>query len=77
MTTVINNPGHDDGADSFMGIILGLILLLVIVGVFIIYALPTIRGNRATPQSGTIDVNVKMPDVIAPAPSPAPASPGY
>ncbi len=75
MTTVINNPGGAEGSDSSSGfsVIIGVILLLVVIGLFFIYALPAIRNNptAATPQNSSIDVNVKLP---AGGTTPAPTS---
>ncbi len=77
MATVINNPGHaersDGAADSTMGILMGVIVLLVLATLFFVYALPAIRASNATPaapQNSTIDVNVKTP-VTTPTPAPA------
>ncbi len=64
MATIINTPRDTDSSDSFVDIILGIILLLVIVGIFFFYALPAIeRQNDATaqsPQNDSIDVNVQL-----------------
>lgn len=73
MTTVINNPGNGDGSDSAVGMIVGIIVLLMIVGLFFVYALPAIRGSGAAPQNGAIDVNVKLPSGGDTSPDPAPA----
>lgn len=59
MTTVINNPGDGQGTDGTMSMIVGVIVLLVVVGLFFVYVLPMIRDNNAPRES--IDVNVKLP----------------
>ena len=70
MTTVINNPGNSEGSDSSVGMILGVIVFLVVVGLFFVYGLPAIRNSRVTPPNGNIDINVKLP-----TPTPTPVSP--
>lgn len=72
MTTVINNPGNGEGSNSSLSIIIGIIVLLVVAGLFFVYALPAIRNRNAIPQNGSIDVNVKLPTE---ATSPAPTAP--
>ena len=74
MTTVINNPGNGEGSNSSVGIIIGLIVLLVVIGLFFVYGLPAIRKGNAVPQNAGIDVNVKLP-VTYPAAAPTPVSP--
>lgn len=75
MTTVINNPGVGETGDSAVGMIVGVILLLVVVGLFFVYALPAIRGNSAAPRSDTVDVNVKFPaGGTSPTPAPKPSA---
>jgi hypothetical protein len=79
MATVINNP--KDGSDSSVGVIVGIILLLVLVGLFVVYALPAIRGNTTPPLNDSIDVNIKLPSMesspVSPTLTPAPGSPTY
>jgi septal ring-binding cell division protein DamX len=64
MATIINTPRNADTSDSFMDIVLGIILLLVIVGIFFFYALPAIeRRNDSSlqaPQNDGIDINVQL-----------------
>lgn len=64
MATIIHHtPGSNaDTSDSFLDIILGIILLLVIVGIFFFYALPAIerKNNAALPQNDSVDVNVQL-----------------
>ncbi len=72
MTTVINNPGDGESSGSMTGMILGVVVLLVVIGLFFVYALPAMRNSGAAPTSGTVDVNVKLPTEI---PSPVPAAP--
>lgn len=64
MATIVNTtpaPAREEG--SGMGFFLGVILLLLAVVLFVIYALPAIR-NAAAPQiqvPGKVDVNVQTP----------------
>lgn len=57
MATVINNPG-DNSDGSGMGMVVGVILAIVIIGLFLVYGLPRLRGNN-TPSN--VDVNVQLP----------------
>ena len=69
MATIINNPG-DSGKGSSTGIIVGVIVVLVLLGLFFVYALPALRGSNA-PEATTIDLNVDVPannDGAAPTP---------
>lgn len=59
MTTVINNPGNGENSDSGVAMIVGVIVLVVVVGLFFVYVLPMIRDNNSSQES--IDVNVKLP----------------
>jgi predicted permease len=73
MTTVVNNPGSAEGGSS-MGMVLGVILALILVGLFFVYGLPALQGAPST-QSGSTNINVTLPNTggtPAPAPSPAP-----
>jgi len=62
MTTIIHNPGNTKGPYSEFGIIIGIIVFLIVVGLFFIYGLPLIRrsANPSRPN-GNIDVNVQLP----------------
>jgi len=71
MTTIVNTPPSGESSDSGLGIILGVIVALILVALFFVYVFPTLRPNPV-PQSGNIDVNVKLP---APVVNPAPVSP--
>lgn len=78
MTTVINNPGNGEKADSGagVGVVLIVIVLIVVAGLFFIYALPAIRKGNAVPQNSSIDVNVKLPaGNTSPSPTPSPSTP--
>lgn len=75
MTTIINTPGKGDGADSGVGVMLVVIVLIVVAGLFFMYALPAIRANNTAPQNSSIDVNVKLPASDTTLPSPTPKAP--
>ncbi len=69
MATIINKPS-DSGNGSSVGIIVGVIVVLLLLGLFFVYALPALRGSGA-PEATTIDLNVDVPannEGVAPAP---------
>ncbi|MDO8594917.1 MAG: hypothetical protein Q7R93_05430 [bacterium] len=69
MTTVINTPPTQESSDSGVGILLGVIVGLVLIALFFVYALPAIRGTEAQ-KSDSIDVNIKLPgDASSPSAS--------
>ena len=69
MATIVNNPGGS--SDSSVGIIVSVIVLILAIALFFIYALPAIqRGNAPEEQPGSINI-----DVTAPSSSPG-SSPG-
>ncbi len=75
MTTVINNPGNNEDSGGAVGMILGVVVLLVVVGLFFVYALPAIRNSGGVTPKGTLDVNVNVPAGIPAPAAPAPAAP--
>jgi hypothetical protein len=63
MATVINNP-RQGTEDSGMGLVLGVIIAIVLIALFWIYALPAIRNvspPTTQPQGGT-NINVQLPN---------------
>jgi len=61
MATIINNPGEPRESSS-TGVIIGLLLAVVLIGAFIIWGLPALRGNSAPPaQDGGVNVDVNLP----------------
>lgn len=69
MTTIINTPPAGESSDSGLGVLLGVILAIVLIALFFIYALPAIRDNKNTaPQSSNINVDVKLPATEQTAP---------
>lgn len=62
--TVVNNPPAQKESSGSMGLIIGLIILLVVVYLFFVYALPAIQniklGNPQVNIPGKIDVNVNQ-----------------
>lgn len=58
MTTVIKNGGESES--SSVGMILGVLLAIVLVVLFFVYALPALRGGTAAPGNN-LDVNVDLP----------------
>lgn len=57
MATVINNPGGTSEG-SGMGVVIGVILAIIVIGLFLIYGLPKMRGNTSP---SNVDVNVQLP----------------
>jgi len=60
MTTIINNPGDGEEPNSVFGILMGIIMLFVIVGIFIVYILPMMQ-NSQTAETTDINVNITTP----------------
>ena len=55
-TTIINPaPSTSSSDSSWVGILLGTLVLIVLVALFIIYALPFIRGLSG---NGTVQINL-------------------
>lgn len=66
MATVINNPSHDEGSNDVMGMVVGIIILLVVAGLFFVYILPAMQNlgtQKVAPDTGNIDLNVTLPAV--------------
>lgn len=64
MTTIINTPRNSDDSNSALSTIIGIIVLLVAVVLFIIYALPSMQNskpNTEEPKANTAEVNVTIP----------------
>ena len=61
MTTIINTPGsNNNGDDSGLGIIAGILIAIIAIVLFFIYGLPAIRGNEA-PKDDDVNINVTLP----------------
>ena len=60
MTTVINNPGEGSGDSGGAGIVLGVILALVLIGLFIVYVLPDLRNKQESSDTKT-EINIEVP----------------
>ena len=58
MSTVINNPSNSESSD--LGVIFGIILALLIIGLFFVYGIPVLRGNQ-TPSNEGINLQVELP----------------
>ncbi len=78
MTTIVNTPGNGNGADSWFGMVIGIVVLLAIIALGYLYVLPAMSNTN--PEKG-INVNVKMPSelptknpipILTPAPVPKP-----
>lgn len=65
MATIINNPGSTEEGGATGGIIIGIVVLFVAVGLFVLYGLPALGQNAQQPAQA-IDVKVELP---TPAPS--------
>jgi uncharacterized membrane protein len=61
MTTVINTPGSgNNGDNSGLGMIMGILITIVVIVLFLIYGLPAIRSNEA-PKDDGLNINVTLP----------------
>ena len=58
MATVINNPGDTSGSGA--GLIIGIIVAIVLIGLFVFYGVPALRDG------GSTNVNVDLPSVNLP-----------
>jgi hypothetical protein len=63
MVTIINNPpAAQDNSGGFMGMIIGLVVLIVLLYLFFMYGLPALKhlqiGSPQINVPSTIDVNV-------------------
>lgn len=61
MTTIINTPttGNDDSS-SGLALIIGIVLVLVLGGLFLYYILPSLRNDVPQSQPNT-EINVELP----------------
>ncbi len=62
MATVINNPGGGDSEGVGVGMIVGIILAVLVIALLVIYGIPTIRDEQATPQQPETNINVTIPN---------------
>jgi ABC-type transporter Mla subunit MlaD len=59
-TTIINpTPSNNTSNDSWMGLLVGAIVLVIFVVLFVVYALPFIRG-----LSGKGGIQVNLPKTV-------------
>lgn len=76
MTTVINTPGNNQDSSGVTGMVIGIIAILFLVGLFVVYVLPAMRGsNEPVKQQDDSGINVDVNlsggnDAPAPAPEP-------
>lgn len=61
MATIINNPGEAREGSSGVGIVVGVLVAVILVGLFVVFGLPAIRGGTPAPSNGGVDVNVQLP----------------
>lgn len=59
MNTVINNP-NSSGESSWVGMTIGIILAIILIVLFFVYALPALRNNAD--NDGGINLNVDLPN---------------
>lgn len=60
MTTIINTPGGGNDDSSGFGLIIGIILTLILGGLFVYYILPTLRSGE-TKSSPNTEIKVVVP----------------
>lgn len=78
MSTVINNPGENNGngTSGGAGVVIGAVIVILVLVVVVIYALPYVRGRIDTtskPVNPTINVqvpNLPTPNINVQVPSP-------
>lgn len=73
MTTIINSPGEKTEDGSGVGLVLGIIVTLILVGLFVFYMLPTLRTTEPNEPSTQIQIDVPTPSAN-PTPTPAPSA---
>ncbi len=70
MATIINNPSDTrpvvTSEDSGVGIVVGLLVALVLIVLFVMYVLPSMRGAAVTPATETpagasANINLTVP----------------
>jgi hypothetical protein len=75
MATIIKNSGDAEGSGA-MGLVLGVLLAIVLIVLFFVYALPALRAP-APADNGGVNVNVDLPTSgDNGGTTPAPSSPG-
>ncbi|KKR32333.1 MAG: hypothetical protein UT65_C0003G0019 [Parcubacteria group bacterium GW2011_GWF2_39_8b] len=67
MTTIVNNPGASGSGDSGAGLIIGVIIAIVLIVLFFVYALPAIRERN----NGTTNINIEVPKLDTTSNSPS------
>ena len=73
MTTIVNTPGNVDSWDSWFGMMIGIVVLLVAIVLGYLYVLPAMSNTN--PQKD-ININIKVPSELPtknPIPTPLPA----
>lgn len=60
MTTIINTPPSGENSDSGFGLVLGIIIAIVLVGLFFVYGFPAIRQSNNQPNNTDI-ITVPVP----------------
>ena len=58
MTTVINTPSVSNGDDSGFGFVVGVLFVIVLIGLFVLFALPYLKNKQPT---DTMNINVQLP----------------
>lgn len=58
MPTIINNPGNNSEDSSGAGIIIGVVVALVLVVLFFVYILPTLRDGN---EPNTTNIDIELP----------------
>lgn len=83
MATIINNPSDTRPVvatgDSGVGMVVGLLVALVLIVLFVMYVLPSIRGTAVTPAAtenpagATANINLTVPGTTdTPSPTATP-----
>ncbi len=68
MATIINNPSSESSDGGGVAVMVGIIAVVLVVGLFLVYALPAIRGGDVEPKTNVIKVELPNP-AVTPAPT--------
>lgn len=68
MTTIINTPSGESSGSSAFGVLAAILMFIVLVALFIVYAMPQLKRMDA-PTPNNLEINVSTPQPSTNAPS--------